>query len=105
MEILILIYLIVMLPVFIFIWWALAHIGIYFYQFNRMACIRAWFMIFLWPTLPFLLYLNERRINHYLNLPFEEKMRQENRVPVEYTNKDGSKYIGYVLKVDKKNID
>jgi hypothetical protein len=54
MEYLLIAYGIGYLGTFIFIWYSLAHIGVYWYQFNRLTCIRGHLGILFWPLLPLL---------------------------------------------------
>jgi hypothetical protein len=81
---------------FIVGFYAMSHIGVYWYQFNRIKNLRTWGMIIVWPLSPILIYLHEREINKYFSLSFENRMRVDGRYAVQYKDSRGE-CIGYAL--------
>lgn len=81
----------------IFTWHALAHIGVYWYQFNRIETIRGHVGAMFWPLLPILIFIHEIQVNRYFNLSFEERMKYDGRVKKEYVDNNGKVTVYWEL--------
>ena len=96
LEIFLMIYAIGFFISLIFGFYAMMHIGVYWYQFNRIQTLRTWGMAIMWPIAPIMIYLHEREVNKYLALSFEDRMRHDGRYAVRHIDPRGE-WIGYAL--------
>ena len=64
---------------FFFLFTAAAHIGVYWYQFNRIQTLRVYALVVCWFLAPIIIFFHERKVKKYLSMSFEDRKKYDDR--------------------------